>query len=592
MFRNKLLKEYSRKQLEELFIQICETLDDRANDIYKLEKQISERKRKQKIIKEQAEADDKRDVEFTGKQVPDVNTSVKNEIEKCLYDIDMLDLDLRREEVKKNQVLRELNYIRSYFVFPNKKYKAGDIYTHSTIQLKNDLMEILQKAFRKCEEWQRKNRCLACLNILKIDFDSAISFFKDISPDQEELMFKEKEIRDELSNVEHDIILLTKERDEQKAKNKALKKKVYDLEDEYNAMVEKERDKYLEKTALETQIQKKEKQLSTLDELRKEIEKLNKEINNLKSLIADREMFLMREFGIESINGKNKLMDMETENYALKQFVERMRQTNIENQKKVSDKEEKYKQQKEVFDALEGNLKVLREEYSNIRNMYYELVASTSPDPFQKVPFQVFIDELATERIKLQSLQVIIEENERVQKKNDLLRKKILMKNKTEKEIIRDLNEMVFKERRRYEEFDNKLKVNTQKNFILYEGQNGFILTFNEFAFSGMKNEDVILHIQFIDQIVESPVIKVGTPDVEFSCLIPCEKEGIITTIITQNIYVTLTKISGEELGKGKIDITPLVDADEIVTSIEIYNSRNRLVAATSLHVSIAEPLY
>ena len=592
MFRNKLLKEYSRKKLEELFIEICETLDDRANDIYNLEKEISARKRKQKVIKEQAEADDKRDVEFTGKQVPDVNTSVKNEIEKCLYDLDMLDLDLRREEVKKNQVLRELNYIRSYFVFPNKKYKSDDISTHSTIQLKNDLMEILQKAFGKCKEWETKNRCLACLNVLKIDFDSAISFFKDVSPNQEELMFKEKEINDELANVELEILHLTKERDEQKAKKDRLKKEVNELEDKYNELVERERDKYLEKTALENQIQKKEKQLPILDELRKNIEKLIQDINYLKRMIADKQFYLMKELGIESINGNNKLMDIETENYAIKQGIERMRKINDENKGKVANKEEEYKKQKEIYDVLENNFKILREEYSNIRNMYYEIVTSTSSDPFQKVPFQVFIDELATERMKIQGLQVIVEENEKVQKKNDLLRKKILMKRETEKEIIHDLNDMVYKERRRYEEFDNKLTVNAQKNYILYEGQNGFILTFKEFAFSGLKNQEVVFHIQFIDQIVESPVIKVGFDKDEFSCLVPCEKEGIITTILTQNINVTLTKVSGEELGKGKIDITPLIDADKIITSIELYNSRNRLIAATSLHVSLAESLY
>ena len=592
MYRNKLLKEYTRKQLEELFIQLCESLDDRANDIYELEKKLSNVKRKHRIIREQAEADDKRDVEYTGKQVPEVNESTKNEIEKCLMMIDMLDLELRREEVKKNQVLRELNYIRSYFVFPNKKYKAADINTHSTIQLKNDLMEILQKTYGKCGDWKSKNKCLCCLNILKIDFDSAISFFKDNST-EDDLIFREKEINDEIANVELDILHLTKEKEEKKAKKDRFKKKVNELEDKYNELVERERDKYLEKTALETHIHRKEKEFTNLDYLRHEIEQLNKQIANLKHDISNRQLYLMQQLGNQSINCADQIRNLETENYAIQQYISNLKKTNEENQKKVEEKEKALGKEKDLYDSLQTNLNVAKGEYSGIRNKFYELVSGSSSDPFGSTAFQIFMDQLATERITIHSIKDLIAENMKIEEKNKQLRQKILLKHETEKKLVDDLNEVVYQARRRQYDYEHsKVKLETREDYYLYEGQNGFILTFNDFAFSGMKNQEVYLTIQFLGQYIDTQTIKIGSFTDEISCLIPCDKEGIVTKIVTQYIIVTLKRMNGEVIATGTTDVTPLVDADEIVTSIELITPTKKTIAAASLHVALVEPLY
>ena len=173
------------------------------------------------------------------------------------------------------------------------------------------------------------------------------------------------------------------------------------------------------------------------------------------------------------------------------------------------------------------------------------------------------------------------------------MRENVILKHNTEKRLISDLNEINEKRQQQERNFQNKLIFQGKKDIYLYEGQNGFVLTFKEFGFSGLKKGEIVIFvINFLDQVVETPIIKVGIDRDEFSCLIACDNDGIVTKIVTQRINVSVMNSQRKEIGRGSIDITPLVDADKIVTSIEIYTPQNKLIAASGLNVSIVEPLY
>ncbi|EAX93077.1 hypothetical protein TVAG_471350 [Trichomonas vaginalis G3] len=591
MFRNRLLSTYSRKELEDIFIEECMSLDELATQLFDLESKLAKSKSKNRVIEEQTEATNQPETNISGKDMPKINKKIKKEIKNLLYQIDELDLTLRRVEVTRNEELRELNYFRSFFVFPNKKYRLDDFENHSPIQQKQDVIEELEELFKLSKDWDSKNQYLAAIKLMKLDLDSAISYFEKQNTDDSELIFQEKALKDKISDLDHEILILQEQVDKKKQQKKKMKQRVNELEDKLNQQIENERDHYLQRTALENQIKKLESQLPELDSLQTEINALQNSKLNIKSDIGREKCRIARECGLKIISNNLETMDDDIEIDQMRRNVEKLKSSIKETENIVKNKKEELEKVKTSIKEANDSIQILKIECSGMRDKFYTLYSKCPQNPFEDHKFMYFLYDMMHEGMTLDDVNEVIRQIEILEKKVSYEDQKLSKISKLKKILNKELYEITMAQRERYNDFKDQINYTEVNNIYLYEGQAAVLFTISD-IFLALKPQDyVCLKFDFCKNEATTQMFHFSPQIEPMQLLFTCEKSGFVIEVVTNGLSISLLRQNGDVIGSTIVDVTKLAAEQEVFASVQILFHGVNCVCAFHLNAKLLAPL-
>lgn len=592
MFRNRLLSTYSRKELEDIFIEECKTLDSLATELFDVERELSKYKTKDQVIEGQIEQENQQEVEIKGKDIPKLNKKIKKEIRNLLFKIDELDLQLRRAEVTKNEELRELNYFRSFFVFPNKKYRLDDFEQHSPIQQKQDIIEELEELFKSSKNWDSKSQYLTGIQLMKLDLDSAISYFEKINPnDSDELVFQEKRLKDQILDKDHEILQFQEEIDKKKQAKKKIKAKVNDLEDKLNDLIEKRRDHDLEKTALENKIKKLESQLPDIEELQSQVNKLETQKLEIKSDIGAEKCRIARSLGINIINNNIETMNDDIEINEMRRINQKLKASIAESQAVVDHYKNELEKAKKSIEEARTSIQTLKSEYSALRDKYYTAYSQCPENPFENQSFMYFIYDMMQNGMTLDNVLDMIRQIEILENKVKTADAKILKMSRVRKLLNKELYEITEAQRARYNDFQDQIAIQQTDDIFLFENQTAVLFAITDTFVALHPRESVCLHVKFNNSTANTQMFHAAPSIEEMQIVFACDKQGLVFDIVSNGATISLYHQNGQLLGSTKVDLTPLVAEQDVLASVQILSSANTCLCAFHLNAKLISPL-
>lgn len=606
LFRNKLLKEYKRSELEDIFLDLCQQLDEKLDEIEILNKQLNQKTIKKIIAEFDLEDDNKREVEINGKDVPEAVKSYKEEIEKMLHKLEIMDLTLRRAVVKRDSELRELNYYRSFFINSEKKLMKSQ---RSRLEEWKSFIALLQSLFDKTNNWDKRNRILAAIHLLKSDFGSAAPFIQKLNPyDEDHMIFTVKNKRDEIHEVEEQIEKLQQRLILKKGEIKKQKIKLDALETTYQERVEKARDIHLERTALDTKRKKYEEELSRLQDMENDKCKLMDDITNIQNDIDDRIRFAQRNLGFSIFDLKSECCQLESEIDTIKENIKILNTKIEKDQNDLNEIQniqiEEYNHVKEANDLINE----IKDQYRTIRDEYLTLISKTSIDIMDNKNFFEFVSQMGTMRYDYSSIIELINQVKQLKEHSDEMKAKIekYQNRKTRlKDVIKGINlarvnrmkEFVDEQRA----LSEKVKQLSEHNIVIYEGQAAFMITITSIVFDTKYDFSsklfFFISITFFNQTLRSNlftpynlnesdigllfIVEKGEDLIMFlqssyAILSLCNVEGTNDTILCQeNISLSNFLISSNTFGNelhlktpSGLDVCSLLYRVELMTSL------------------------
>ncbi|EAY14063.1 hypothetical protein TVAG_478880 [Trichomonas vaginalis G3] len=529
VFRNRLISEYTRDELEELFLVRCDQLDQKASEIAKLEQKASDISGKLTRIKQDINDTTKQRVKFDGKLAPTAYRVSQVAVKELKDQIAELEIELGKKNLEKDAVAREVAYFKSLLNFPAKLRtdKSSKFNPTKTIE---DLLAMLADLSSRNTDPLVVNRLLAASYILQNNLkaaeepmrkileligESSLPVFESIDMRKE---IKERE--DQIEKLRHDLAVLQAQQDK-------LSQEHNDRLKQYQLDAERNQEKYRELMDLHHKKEKMEADAARLaeleiiaDGLRKEIELLKQQRDKLIEDNADRKNKLRDEL--------QKLIDqMQKELEDLKAHIDALRKSNAEIENQKNSLQQTYENALEKrADTIDG-LNKLQEEYRALRARFVKLMSGTNEDPFENQRFIDFINGMIernwsfnTVRKYLAHIESIDGKLEQLDAKiakyqpiKEQLTKQIADKTRLVKELEAELDARhishagaVAEAQRtefKYQNGASHINITAAKQFELEENQTAIILSFLEFtldkSFLGSQNCKLFLTVDFYD---------------------------------------------------------------------------------------------
>lgn len=601
IYRNRLLAEYSRQELEEDFIRSCEELDEKATEIIKLEKQAKFLEGRLGRLEQDIEDQTKQQVCFDGKHAPMAFRQSQLQVKELLDQIAVFERELGQRQVKRDKVLNEVRYFRSLLNYPGKKAKNQSQKGTSKSVSRAELVHMLSVLLTGNQVPQTVHRLQAAIAILNRNLgDAEIPMRQLMSTIGETLQLfdmldKKKQIKEREDKIEELRVKLAQLRQ----RHEEMTKQHQDLLQQYKDEADQNNQRYKEEMELQHEKEAKDAEAAKLaemkiirDGLKNENALLEDQIDKLK---ADNEARLDK-LKKQSDDALEKLQEEQRD---LENHCAALRASNKDMEMRCKQLENQYEDAKARRADIEDLSKQLQAEYTSLRQYFVKMLSATDDDPFENPRFREFLEQMADKDWRFDTIKTFTDDIEKLKTRKSMIEEKLAKYENvqgnlnnmiaTKRSLITDLRaqldalqlelgqstEDLMKQRPAYVEGAEHIHVEME-TLNLQDDQTAVQFSFQNFELdpSLISNQKckIFLVVEFYDHKPSfsnyiSPMD--GTFDLPLAFITRNDYQ-LREYIQRSYVNVTLCVVRGmafEEVAVGKFDLTPFLDEKEAFTS-------------------------
>lgn len=405
IFRNRLLAEYTRQELEEEFIRCNEELDDKAKSLLDLEKQAQYLSGRLDRVDQDRADQTKQQVCFNGSQAPIAFRQTQLTVKELQDQIDILQGELAQQQLKRDKVLQEVRYFRSLLNFPGKKSKAGTP-SNGKRKSREVLIRKLTELIAHEVPEQIEYRVRAAISILNDNLLEAKDPMRDLlnSLGERLPLFDMLDKQRKIEELEQRIQELTEKLERLRARHQEMVKKHTENLDRFKQEAKENNEKYKELMDLQQEKEQKEAEAAKVDELRIIEEGLRKEIALLEDQIRK-----IREENDERVKRLQEQMEQAIKDLTkqlkdLDQHCQNFRQSNREIEDTLASLQRNYEVAIDRQSKIREETQNLKAEYQSLTRSYGYLLSSIDDDPFESPNFIEFLSQMSSKDWKFKTI--------------------------------------------------------------------------------------------------------------------------------------------------------------------------------------------
>ena len=600
IFRNRLLAEYSRKELEDIFIKCCEELDEKATEIIKLEKKAKFLDGRLARLNQDIEDQTKQQVRFDGKHAPTAFRQSQLQVKELLDQIAAFERELGQRQVKRDKVLNEVRYFRSLLNFPGRRNKGQGSKGNSKLFSRAELARMLSVLLASNQVPQMVYRLQAAIAILNRNFADAEIPMRELMVSIGEtlqlfdMLDKKKQIKEREDKIEE----LRAKLAELRQRHEEMTKQHHLLLQQYKDEAEQNNQRYKEEMELQHEKEAKEAEAAKLaelqiirDGLKNEIALLEEQIEKLKADNAKRLEDLKKQM-------EDALARLRAELKELEDHCAALRASNKDLEMRCKQLEQQYEEAKERRAEIEDLSRQLQAEYTNLRQYFSKMLSATDDDPFDNPRFVNFLTQMASKDWRFDTIRTFAEDIDKLRTRKQQIEEKLEKYERTQtslnnmiaakRTVITDLRaqldalqlelghttEEIQARRPAFVEGAEHIRYDTQ-TLDLQEDQTAIICSFQDYELSpGLidKNSKIFLMVDFYEHNSQ-PTRHVNPKDNNFdtNIMFICRNDFQLREYIQRNhVKLTLYMSKGmdyTDVATGEFDLTPFLDDKQAFTS-------------------------
>ncbi|OHT10562.1 hypothetical protein TRFO_20049 [Tritrichomonas foetus] len=611
IFRNRLLPEYSRQELEEEFIRCCESLDEKATEILKLEKQAQYLDGRLGRLQQDIEDQSRQQVCFDGKHAPIAYRQSQLTVKELQDQITELETDLAQRQLKRDKVLQEVRYFRSLLNFPGKRSKVGTTTNKGKRKTRAELARMLSVLLtNKQIPPQMIYRVQTAISILNHNLDDAEQPMRELmecigeSLQLFEMLDKKKQIKEREEKIEQmraKLAELRQRHDEMTDMHKKLLQQYKDEAEQNNAKYKEVMDLQHEKEAKEAEAAKLNELQIIADGLKNEIQLLEDQKVKLKE-DNDERIKKLREQMEEAIKKlKSELADLENHCAAL-------RASNKDLESRVAELERQYADAKERRDEIEEISQKLQAEYMSLRGYFVQMLSQTNDDPFENQRFVDFLNQMGAKDWKFATIRMFQDDIEKLKTRKQLILEKMAKYENfqaklndmiaSKNELIAALesqlqslqiengimlDQMAVKPKQDYVEGAPHVEFEQEAVINLLEEETAIMISFREFniikpQILGPKKCQILLSIDFYEHETQmtravSPTDDSFDTSIMFTCKNDFQLRDYVKKSCAKVQFYKIIGFDSNPIGEAIISFAPFLDDKNEFTSTLTFHS-------------------
>lgn len=631
-YKNRLLGEYQRDELENDFLANCETLDKKAIEIVKLEQKAQHLS--QRLSKLTSDLKDKSKVtrRFIGSQAPTAFRQSQMTVKELQNQVQELERDIEIRKKEHEKILRQISYFQNIqsatdTVKPKISQTLAKSGIVKGIRTKEEIINMLQMLLERSSVPQMKNRIKASIAILKGNYEAAEAPMKPIldsvgeSTSLKECIMHRNEITEREAKIEalKDKLSELKNRFTNIQKKQKIMTKQYQEEAEQNAGRNKEiLMLQQEKDLKQSEIVKISELHLIADNLRSEIEQLKHQKMKLQSETEGRESLVRGQVTAALEKLRNEVKAVESRCLEVKENNGSLEKRLAELEKQSAELLKKRRDAEEQFDNLQR-------QYADAAGTYGKMIDNSENDPFDDRRFVAFISRMKEKKWTPDTIREMTRETEmltqklhdtktkiaqyedsesQLNEKISIKRKKITELEEQLRELAEDLSQSKVSERK-LPEFtpqsqNAKLTEEEQKSI---EGDRVAIsLYFGDYDLDpsviGNKASNIFLVVEFLDhEPVETQHIEINKSKFGEKMVFYINNDSILKQYI-QNTSVPVKLCRDRdgvitEIARTELNLMPfLIDSLSITCNCKFWNNKGRPVGNCTFEAFVSGSLY
>ncbi|EAX96242.1 hypothetical protein TVAG_205280 [Trichomonas vaginalis G3] len=628
-YKNRLLGEYSREELENDFLKNCEMLDTKAHEIVALEQKAQHLSQQLSKLAKDLQQQSRAPKMFSGSQAPSAFRQSQINVKELQDQIIDIQREIDAKQQKHTKILRDISYFQSIQTEKETKIKSRSL-TKSGIskptRSREEIIMMLQELLAKNTLPQIANRINSAIALLQGDYEAAEEPMRPILEH-----IGETTTLTQCMQEKYDL-------QERQQKIEVLREKLNTLRQRYETMLAKhqEMSKQYESDAVQTavrnkeihdlQIQKetKEREMQKIAELeiiatslKREIEQLEEQKDQLQKTTVARAQKVQSQV-MEALD------KLRAEADAVNKRCAEARAANDELEKQLAEAEKERNEAAAKRREAETEFENLQDEYKTIATKYSQKVDMGQKDPFEDKRFVKFIAKMKEKGWTPKTIKEMSAETEDLEHKLSDLNTKISIYEAAEKE----LQEKLAKKRNKIQILEDQLKgvkVNLENEepkgplqmpdytegapsidfspvnqLPLKENQTTIAILFKEFQLDRTvtvgKPSEVFFFVEFLEN------------DPRETNHVPCDGkvfksrlDFVVNNDFILREYITKTAVplqlrrdrEGQitEAARSELNLLPLTVCNGFSAISKIWNTRGKAVGQVKIEVSIQHPL-
>ena len=627
-YKNKFLGEYSREELENDFLENCETLDVKAQEIIKLEQKAQHLSQQLTKLAKDLQMQNRAPKLFSGSQAPSAFRQSQQNVRELQDQIASVEREIEMKQQKHTKILRDISYFQS--IQGESVNKLKTVTSNLTksgiskpIRTRDEIIIMLNELIKKNTLPQMANRLKATVAILQGDFEAAA---EPMRPLLEHI--GETATLSECIEQKHDL-------QERENKIEQLQEKLGDLKERYNEMLQKheELSQQYENEAGQNAARNKEihdLQMQKETKIKEKMKAQELEIIS-KGLVNEIEQLEQQKIKLE-VTTTERQQKVQTQ---VQEALEKLRQEAEEVDKRCKEaKEANQELEKELQDAEEASRQAavkrreaedefdrLQEEYKKIASEYGEKVDSGQQDPFEDKRFVQFLQRMKELNWTPKRIRQISTETEQLADKLSEIQANITLYEDAEKQLEEKLEAKM----KKIEELESKLENladDIQHNIKkgprvmpeytegapsitfhgqLPPGQTDLAILFKTFNLDktiiGTKPSSIFFVIEFLEHnSMETKRVNISSGVLDSRIDFMCNNDFVLREYLLKTSLPIQMRRDRDgqitEAARSELNLLPLVNGVNSFTSTaKIWNARGRVVGTFTYEVSTRVPV-
>lgn len=627
-YKNRLLGEYSREELENDFLRNCETLDTKAADIVLLEQKAQHLSQQLSKLAKDLQSQAKAPKMFSGSQAPSAFRQSQQTVKELQDQISQIEREIEIKQQKHTKILRDISYFQTIQSSGTNRIKtANSTLARSGIskplRTRDEIIVMLDELLAKNSIPQMQNKIKAAIYILQGDFESAEEPMRPILEHIGETMTLAECIQQK-----HDL-------QEREAKIDQLKEKLGELKGRYEEMLEKQQtmtqqyendavqNSTRNKEIRDLQLQKetKEKEKARTEELAfistgllQEIEQLEQQKVKLETTTTERQQKVQTQV-------QEALEKLREEAAAVEKRCNEAKEANVELEKELKDAEEASKAAATKRREAEDEFDKLQEEYKRIASTYSEKVDIGQTDPFEDRRFVAFLQRMKELNWTPKKIRQVTSETEELTKQLSEIEAKITLFEDAEGQLTEKLEN----KKAKIVELEGQLKdvaqgleatketgprempeftegaPNITFTGKLESGKTNIAILFKDFTLDrsviGSKSSNIFFVIEFLDHNSRE------TSRVDITKgILESRVDFIVNNDFILHEYLNKTSLPLQmrrerdgmitEAARSELNLLPLVNGHNSFSSTaKIWNTRGKVIGSFNFEVATMFPI-
>ncbi|KAK8884715.1 hypothetical protein M9Y10_043834 [Tritrichomonas musculus] len=630
IYKNKILAEYTREELEEEFLKNCEILDSRASQIIQLEQKAQYLSSRLSRLTQDIDDPTRTRNRFTGSQAPSAFHQSQMNVRELQNHIAAFQRELGQLQVQRDNIARQVKYFKSLQNFTTYRSKSVKSSSKNQVRTKlerDDIRIEVQQLIDKKSVPQMMNRLNATVAVLSGDYKSAEQHLSGLMNSIGESigLYECLERRKQLRDRESKISQLSSKLEELKQRYNEMLQRQREQVDQYQAEADQNKQRNAEVIKLRREKETREMESAKiaemqviLDGLKSEIELLENQKAKLQGDNNERQMRVQTQVQDALAQLRLEIQDLEDKCNAVRQTNESLEKQTVDLEEAKNEAAKRRANAEEKFKSLQGD-------YKNVLGTFNRMVdTSDETDPFEDQRFVIFLTQMATkgwdpEHVKqlsseidelteqLQNLKDKISEyeaaesqmNQRISAKRD----EISSLEASLRALANDLGQNSSEDTRekpQYVEGAEHIEFTDEDINQIGEGQTAIIINFRDFklspSFIGKKPSKVFLIIDFLEHKSQTDYVDPTSDSFNSRIFFVCKNDFILKAYLEKSaVPVQLCRSRDDqvtEAGQTELNLLPFLDnCLKFTSTVKIWNETGKAVGKVTFEAALYSPL-